>query len=455
MNEKPLILVVGASGYVGKRLVHELQKEGFQVRIFMRELIPISSVEGIEGELTDREKLRCAMRGVHSAYFLLSEEDGREGANSFGVIASDYGVKRVIILNCLTHTKSEVAQILRNTAIGVQVYEFRSSLILGGGSILFEAVEKLGSLRLPLLTSPSFKTLFQPIAISDVLKFLIKAITIDLKGHQSFEIGGSEKSDLTHIIKAYQELKGIKGLYIPSPYELSIFNIYVSTFTSLYRKAKDSLSKGLNIVVHDPLANRLFEIHPLNYKQALKEAIDEKIPFSRWVESLSASGLEKVRSSTSDSKIYENSKVSLNMSTELAFYPIKQFGNHYPNFIWKLKGIQDLLLGGVGVWRGRRDPNEIHIGEVIDFWRVESYEPNRKLRLRAEMKVPGKVWLEYHVEGNDKTSTLRQSMTFEPIPFWGRLYWYIIYPFHRIVFRTLFKSIVKEANEHANQVRKK
>lgn len=451
MNEKPRILVIGSSGYVGYRLIRELQEKGYCVRVYMRELRPFPEVEGLEGELTDKEGLRNAMRGVKAAYFLVGEEEGREGASVFGSTASDYGLKKVITLNCLTHQKSETSQIIRNSAVGVQVVEFRCTLILGGGSLLFEAIEKIGNLSLPRLTPPSFLTAFQPIAIQDVLKFLIKALEIDLTGHQTFEIAGSDKTTLNELVHYFQNIKEIKRYEMKSYFELNLFKIYFALFTPLYKNGSEKILRGLNITQHDPLANRLFGIHPLSSKEALREAIDEKIPVSRWVESLSASGVEKGKTSSSESKIYDNASVQLSLSPEEAFYPIKKFGNHAPSLIWKIKGWQDLLLGGVGVWRGRRDPNEIHVGEVIDFWRVEAYEPNRKLRLRAEMKVPGKVWLEYHVEGRLNESVLHQNLTFEPIAFWGRLYWYMIYPVHRLIFNSLLNAIVKEAKEHAAQ----
>lgn len=473
------ILLTGATGYVGGRLLKMLEGINADVRCFAR--IPShlenrgkSTSEIVQGDVLDEESLKKALKNVHTAYYLVhslgSNEDfnilDRKGAENFGRIASECDVKRIIYLGGLAndsmelspHLKSriEVGNVLRETAKRVNVIEFRASIVLGSGSLSFEMIRALSE-RLPFMITPKWVwTPAQPIAITDLLQYLLQAIDLPVTENKIFEIGGADVVTYGALMKEYSRQRGLHRLMISVPVlSPRLSSLWLALVTPLYARVGRKLvdSACFPTVVRNTSARDYFKIEPLTCSDAIAAALrneDQEFAETRWSDAISSSAaLQSWAGIRFGNREVDSKIITVEASAESAFTPIRRIGGdtgwYYGNFLWRLRGFLDMLIGGVGFRRKRRNPDDIRVGDVIDFWRVEAYIPNQLLRLRAEMKLPGRAWLQFEVKGNEKESTIRQTAIFDPVGLGGLLYWYGLYPLHHLIFNGMLQEIAAKA----------
>lgn len=472
------ILLTGATGYIGGRLLRRLEDSGaYKLRCMARKPEYLKSrvspgTEVIGGDVLKPESLAEALEGIDLAYYLIHsmgssgsfEELDREGAKNFAAAASQAGVKRIVYLGGLgdpdtelsDHLKSrhETGDMLRST--DVQVIEFRSSIVIGAGSLSFEMIRSLVE-KLPVMITPSWvyvKT--QPIAVSDLLKYLFSAIDLDVEGNRVFEVASPDVVSYSDLMKEYASQRGLKRYIIPVPVLTpKLSSLWLGLVTPLYARVGRKLIDSLRYptVVQDSSAKEYFDIKPMSVSAAIREALSEEekeFYESKWSYSLSSGDtLESWGGVRFGSRLLDSRIEEVNVPKEKAFTPIKRIGGkngwYYGNWLWRLRAYIDLLFGGVGIRRGRRHPEEIAIGDVIDWWRVEDYVENRYLMLYAEMKVPGRAWLEFKVEEKEGKTVIQQIASFDPLGLTGILYWYILYPVHAVIFSRMLRNIAREA----------
>ena len=392
------------------------------------------------------------------------EKEDRQAARNFADAACDQGVQRIIYLGGLgnqdqalsAHLRSrhEVADILRSS--GVPTIEFRASIVIGSGSLSFEMIRALVQ-RLPVMICPRWvEVKAQPIAVEDVIAYLTEALELPLEQAAVFEIGGPDQVSYGEIMQEYARQCGLRRWMIPVPFLTPrLSSLWLGLVTPIYarigRKLIDSMKNPT--LVCDPSALTTFGIKPKGLREAIERALhNENQEFAQtfWSDALSSGGKTiswgGVRFGT---RLVDSRTISVLVPPALAFAPIQRIGGsngwYFANFLWWFRGFLDLLVGGVGLRRGRRDPHTLAAGDALDFWRVESFEPNRRLSLVAEMKVPGRAWLQFEVESNSLGSVIRQTAIFDPAGLAGLLYWYTLYPLHYYIFKGMLHKIAEIA----------
>jgi len=471
------ILLTGATGYVGGRLLKALEKSGHQLRCLARnpEYLRTETTSGVElvaGDMLDKSTLVAALRGIHTAYYLVHsmgaagdfEDEDRRAARNFSAVACQAGVQRIIYLGGLGESKSklsahlrsrqEVGRILRES--GVPVIEFRASIVIGSGSLSFEMIRTLTE-RLPVMIAPRWvATLAQPIAIEDLIAYLAAAADLPVKQSRIFEIGGSDQVSYGDIMREYAQQRGLRRLIIPVPVLTPrLSSLWLALITPLYARIGRKLIASMlsPTVVRSDEALRVFSIRPRGLREAIARALrneDQEFAETRWSDARSSGGRSRTWGGIRfGARIVDSRAAQVNASQTCAFDPIRRIGGsigwYYGDWLWKLRGWLDLLMGGVGLRRGRRDPERPYPGDAVDFWRVEAFEPDRLLRLVAEMKLPGRAWLEFEITGNGHSSTIRQTAIFDPVGLSGLAYWYALYPLHHFVFAGMLRGIVSAA----------
>jgi uncharacterized protein YbjT (DUF2867 family) len=474
VSNEPIILLTGATGYIGGRLLPLLERRGLRVRCLARHpeyLRPriANTTELVAGDVLAPESLSSAFEGVDTAYYLIHsmgssrgfEFEDRQAASNFAVAAKNAGVRRIIYLGALGNPKHSLSEHLRSRqetgevlrASRIQVLEFRASIIIGSGSLSFELIRALVE-RLPVMICPKWvSTPAQPIAIEDVLEYLLAALDLTESESRIFEIGGPDQVCYGDIMREYARRRGMTRIMIPVPVLTPyLSSLWLGLVTPVYARIGRKLVEGLRnpTVVEDASALDAFTIRPRGLSQAMARALlneDRNFAETRWSDALSSSG-QKPRwgGVRFGSRIVDSRIAIVNTSPETTFVPIQRIGGetgwYYGNWLWRLRGFLDSLVGGVGLRRGRRDARNLRTGDAVDFWRVEAYEPNRLLRLQAEMKLPGRAWLEFEVSDKDGTSLIRQTAIFDPVGLLGLAYWYTLYPVHRLVFSGMLNGIV-------------
>ena len=480
-EHRTLTLLTGASGYVGGRLLRALEAAGQPVRClarnpeFLRSRVS-SSTEVIQADCLDRASLAPAMAGVQTAYYFVHsmgsagqfEEEDRKAAQNFADAAREQGVERIVYLGGLgnqdqelsAHLRSrhEVADVLRSSE--VPTIEFRASIVIGSGSLSFEMIRALVQ-RLPVMICPRWvEVKAQPIAIEDVVAYLVAALALPIGESAIFEIGGPDQVSYGEIMQEYARQCGLRRWMIPVPVLTPhLSSLWLGLVTPIYARVGRKLIESMRnpTLVRDKSALTIFHIQPMGLKEAIERALhNENLEYAAtlWSDSLSSSGKPAtwggVRFGTSlvDSRIMQ-----VSVPPALAFAPIQRIGGsngwYFANLLWQVRGFFDLLVGGVGLRRGRRDPNTLVVGDALDFWRVESFEPGRRLGLVAEMKVPGQAWLQFEVEPTSRGSVIRQTAIFDPAGLSGLLYWYALYPIHCCIFKGMLHQIAAIAQRDA------
>lgn len=477
-----LVLLTGATGYVGGRLLPVLVRDGWRVRCLARRPEHLLSrvpagVEVAQGDLLDPASLDAALRGVAAAFYLVHsmgapgdfEEQDRTAADNFAAAARAAGVRRIIYLGGLGEDRPDLSAHLRSRhevgerlrAHGVPVIEFRASIILGSGSLSFEMIRALVE-RLPVMVTPRWvRVTAQPIAIGDVLEYLRAALALDL-GNRSIvvEIGGPDQVSYGELMREYARQRGLRRVMIPVPLLTPrLSSLWLGLVTPLYarvgRKLVDSLRHPT--VVRDDAAQRLFPIRPVGVREAIACALrneDASFAQTRWSDAWSAANTTRQWGGVRwGNRLMDSRFVHVAAPPARVFETVERLGGaagwHFANWLWTVRGWLDLLVGGVGMRRGRRDPDRLQVGDVVDCWRVETLERDRRLRLQAEMRLPGRAWLEFEVQPEANGARLCQTATFDPLGLWGLTYWYAVWPLHQLVFAGMLRGLARSAEGRA------
>ncbi|MFN2146602.1 MAG: DUF2867 domain-containing protein [Anaerolineales bacterium] len=476
--------MTGATGYVGGRLVPRLLAEGYRVRCLVRDRTRLAGrewrgqVEVVEADVLDPESLPAAFEGVSAAYYLIHGIQGgkvyadrdKSAAHNFTRAAEAAGIDRIIYLGELAQKEGELSayhrsrfetgEILRQGR--VPVTEFRAGMIVGSGSVLFEMIRYLSERQLLWLCPRWFYTTAQPIAIRNALDYLTAALKVPESIGEIVEIGGATQLNYAEMLRAYAELRGFSRLMIPVPVNTPrLSSLWVHLVSPIHWRLVLPLIEGLRVesLVTNPRASILFpQIKPMGFSKAVELALErfhEGKVETQWSDSLvsTAYEVEPYRFSVEEGMLIERRQRKVPLPPEVVFKAYTGIGGDrgwlYMDWAWVIRGWMDEWVGGVGLRRGRRSPDELRVGESLDFWRVEDIVPNRKLLLRAEMKTPGKAWLEFQSnpleEGSGTLLTLGAYFAPQGIP--GLIYWYTLFPIHKFIFDGMIDNLARRASQ--------
>ncbi len=459
------VLVTGATGYIGGRLIPRLLEEGHQVRVLARDPERVagrawsSQVEIVAGDVLRGDTLPAALSGVDVAYYLVHsmgsagdfEARDRQAASNF--VAAGQRLKQVIYLGGLLPqdasqhlaSRGEVGAILR---AGLPTTEFRAGPIVGSGSASFEMVRYITE-RIPLLLAPrGVNHAIQPIGVGDMLSYLVRAL--DGRAQGVVDVG-ADRLSFGDMLRVYASIRGLHRTLVEFPLITPAFAAnWVGWLTPIPHSLAAPLLAGLGhpVVADTSRAETLFgEIYPLSYHQAVERALERVDVPTSWRSALRSD--YRVERVDQEGLYREQHSLSVTAPPERLFAAFCRLGGSRGwavwNWAWKLRGWIDQGIGGPGLRRGRRHPTELYAGEALDVWRVEAIEPGRRLRLRAEMKIPGRAWLEFQALPEGPSSRLVLTATMEPRGMGGWLYWWSTYPFHRWGFQALARALASEA----------
>ncbi|GAA2014647.1 SDR family oxidoreductase [Nocardiopsis rhodophaea] len=476
------VLVTGATGYIGGRLVPELLDTGHDVRCMARSLGKLRDlpwrdrVEAVPGDVLNPASLDPVLSGIDTAYYLVHSMGGgdfrrhdEQGARNFADAAARAGVRRIVYLGGLTPrgerlsahlaSRDKVGRILLDSPVPTAV--LRAAVIIGSGSASFEMLRYLTE-RLPIMTTPRWvNTRVQPIAVRDVLRLLVKSAELPPDVDRAFDIGGPDVLTYAEMIQRFAHVSGIRRrIILPLPVLTPwLSSLWVGLVTpvpgSIARPLVDSLRHEV-VCAEDDLADMLDDHERLGFDEAVRLAlcrVREARVDTRWSSadwpSAPSEPLPTDPGWTGGSLYVDERRRDVDAPPEALWRVIERIGGERGWYSWPLawaaRGWFDRLVGGVGLRRGRRDPERLRVGDSVDFWRVEEIEPGRLLRLRAEMRLPGLAWLELRVEPGERNAVLRQRAVFYPRGLAGQAYWWGIAPFHGVVFGAMADNIAAEA----------
>jgi len=431
-----------------------------------------ATTDVVQGDLFDPASLDSALAGVDVAYYLVHSmgahgdymEKDRVAARNFGDAARRAGVRRIVYLGGLAHddgtlskhlrSRIETGEVLRQG--GVPVVEFRASVVIGSGSLSFELIRALVE-RLPVMICPRWvSTLAQPIGVDDVLAYLESALHLQDEESHVFEIGGADTASYGDVMREYARQRGLTRVMFSVPFLTPrLSSLWLGLVTPVYARVGRELIAGLKSrsVVTNPDALSRFPIRPVGLPQAIARAIryeDRAFALTRWSDARSSGGEPRSLSEARfGSRLIDARRMHVDVGADRAFLPIATIGGangwYFGTWLWRIRGAFDLLIGGVGMRRGRRDPDAPAVGDTLDFWRVEAYEPGRRLRLAAEMKLPGRAWLEFEVVPVADGALVHQTAVFDPVGLSGLLYWYVLLPVHALIFGGMLRAIGRRA----------
>jgi len=479
MSNTKLILVTGATGYVGGHLVPRLLEAGYDVRVFVRNPQKLKGitwsrrVQIAVGDVHSRETLLSALSGVDAAYYLIHSMTGGTGfaekdkvaARNFGEIAKNTGVKRVIYLGGLgdpgahlsehLRSRQETGETLRRS--GVCLTEFRAAIIIGPGSISFEMIRYLTE-RIPIMICPRWVlSKVQPVGIEDVISYLLESLKKPESANQIIEIGGADVLTYGYMMKAYANVRGLHRwlLHVPvlTPRLSSYWVHWVTPISAAYARP---LIEGLRneVVVTNNKASTIFpEVKPSGYEHAVHQALSQLDPeyFKVEFDETEDAGRLVCFSKVQNGMIIEIRQKIIHSNVKSVYKSFTELGgtNGWPcNLAWRLRAAIDRIIGGVGMRKGRPETGNIELGDTVDFFRIVKIEPNKMIRLKAEMKLPGDGWLQFEAKSvEDNLTNIVQTVFFAPKGLLGIIYWYLLYPIHRIIFTKMINMLAAKV-EH-------
>jgi uncharacterized protein YbjT (DUF2867 family) len=458
MANGPRVLITGATGYVGGRLLAALEADGRRrLRCMAREPDALrgrvaATTEVVRGDCLEPDSLTAALQDVDAAFYLVHSMGAGDGfaqrdaqaAQNFAQAARAAGVGRIVYLGGLgasgeglsPHLRSRQETGARLGSTGVPVIELRASVIVGSGSLSFELVRALVE-RLPIMICPRWVAVpTQPIAIEDVLEYLLATLDLPPGEPGVFEIGGPDVVSYGDLMRELARQRGLRRLLIPIPVLTPhLSSLWLGLVTPLYARVGRQLIDSLRnpTVVRSDRALRTFAVRPRPLKEAIARALQQEGaagPATRWFDARSSAALPpRSRGDAPHRRRVIDSRTRVVAAPpDRAFAPIARIGGaqgwYWGNALWRLRGFLDLLAGGVGMRRGRPDPHRLSVGDAVDWWRVEALVPDRLLRLAAEMRLPGRAWLEFEVAPlPDGRTTIRETAFFEPSGPAGWAYW--------------------------------
>jgi uncharacterized protein YbjT (DUF2867 family) len=470
------VLLTGATGYIGRRLLERLLADGsVRLRLFVRNArkvpaAPDDRVEFFEGDVLDPGSIHQGLEGADVAYYLIHsmgagsnfEELDRTSARNFLEAAIQNKVKRIIYLGGLgkkdtssKHLRSrlETGEILVSRPDRIQSVWLRAGIIIGSGSASFEIVRHLVQ-KLPVMLTPRWvRTKTQPIGVQDVLEYLFRAKDVPVEGSVTVDIG-AEKMSFKAMLLGAARVMGLKRTVIPVPVlSPGLSSHWLKLMTPVPFAVAGALIQGLKSETTAQNDNALLYfpgIHPRSYEESFRMALDEiqnRQVVSRWCDSSAQKACDIAGQDRLESAVYRE-VISVDFGAipvPAVFDAVEAIGGDSGWFtydwLWRLRGFIDILFGGPGLSRGRRDPNRLRAGDGLDFWKVVDLKPNQRLLLVNQMKVPGKAWLEFLIEG----SRLTVAAHFYPRGVWGRTYWRLTKPAHKLIFPDLAAGIIKKA----------
>lgn len=470
------VLLTGSTGYIGRRLKQKLiENKDIQLRLYVRNKKSLSAdiskdIEVFEGDTFNQEKLKLALDGVHTAFYLIHSLNNKDyknldkiSAENFSKIAQECGVKRIIYLgglgvkdeNTSKHLLSrlETGEVLSANK-NIQTIWIRAGVIIGSGSTSFEIIRNLTE-KLPIMTTPKWVyTKAQPVAVADVLNYLEQSLYLEEKKNLIIDIGSEQLTYKEMMIQTAKAL-GLKRLLIPIPFlSIGVSSYWLNLFTPVPFIVAKALIEGLKseVIMQNDNAKKYFpNINPVSFTDSVKIAIKEiqtNQVISRWTDNAGKIWDRDHSKEIADAIFVDRKELNIaSLSKEKVYKSFISIGGDNGwfafDFLWKLRGLIDKLIGGVGLKRGRRNSSDLRVGDSLDFWKVVDIQENERLLLFAQMKLPGRAWLEFKIEG-DK---LIQSAYFYPKGVLGRLYWYSLIPIHYFVFTNMIKNILKNASK--------
>jgi uncharacterized protein YbjT (DUF2867 family) len=476
------VLVTGATGYIGGRLVPLLLEAGHRVRCMARrpaklDLMPWRDrVEVVPGDVLDPESLERAAAGCDAAFYLVHgmaggggfEERDREGAANFRDAAESAGLRRIVYLGGLgprgdadlsphLSSRHEVGEVLASGT--TPVTELRAAVIIGSGSLSFEMLRYLTEV-LPVMTTPRWvKTRCQPVAVRDILQLLLRAVEDESGESRVLDVGGPDVLTYREMMQVYAEEAGLRRrLILPLPLlGLRLSSLWIGLVTPLPPRVARPLVESLSseVVVGEQDAAGVFPFEATPYREAVRRALanlPDRVP-TRWSDAAPQPALPYPGDPewSGGTVFVDQREIPTDADPRHVYWAFSRIGGdvgYYGlSWAWQLRGILDQLVGGVGLRRGRRHPEELREGEAVDFWRVDRVEPGRLLRLHAEMRLPGEAWLEWEIVPTNGGSDLVQRAIFMPRGLAGRLYWAAMYPFHTAIFPKMACRIAATAEE--------
>ncbi len=481
----PLYLVTGASGYVGGRLVRTLLENNYRVRVLVRDKYKVigqpwaSQVEICEGNADNPKDLEQALAGVHTAYYLLHsinlgktfDDIEATMARSFAQASEAAGVAQIVYLGGIANDKNISKHLASRASTGkelastsVPVLELRAGIIIGSGSASFEMLRHLTH-RLPVMTTPKWvSNRTHPIAIRDILYYLKNAAALKTPVGKIYDIGGPEILSYADMMQKFAKLSGLPRRWIIKVPVLTpgLSSLWIGLVTPVPTAlARPLVGSLISEVVADPAKSIDGLIPPpqeglLSVETAMSLALSKISDHgveTRWSDaSIPTAPWQKAQGDpewAGETILRDHRQVFSEKSAEAIWKQIEGIGGEHgwfgADFLWFMRGLIDRIFGGVGLRRGRRDQDLLRVGESLDFWRVEELERGRRLKLYAEMILPGKAWLEFSIEEKNGKTLVTQEATFSPRGLGGRLYWYAVAPFHVFVFPTMLRNLVKRA----------